>query len=32
MNNIRRYATGHLGKNGMVLDDGMRGPAQYLNP
>ena len=32
MNDFRRYATGHLGMNGMVLDDVMRAQAQYLNP
>ena len=32
MNEFRRYATGHLGMNGMVLDDVMRAQAQDLNP
>lgn len=32
MNDFRRYATGHLGMNGMVLDDVMRAQAHYLNP
>ena len=32
MNDFRRYATGHLGMNGMVLYDVMRAQAQYLNP
>lgn len=32
MNDFRRYATGHLGMNGMVLDDVLRAQAQYLNP
>lgn len=32
MNDFRKYATGHLGMNGMVLDDVMRVQAQYLNP
>ena len=32
MNDFRRYAIGHLGMNGMVLDDVMRAQAQYLNP
>ena len=32
MNDFRRYATGHLGMNGMVLDDVMRAQAQYLTP
>lgn len=30
--NFRKYATGHLGMNGMALDDVMRAQAQYLNP
>ena len=32
MNDFRKYATRHLGMNGMVLDDVMRAQAQYLNP
>lgn len=32
MNDFRKYATGHLGMNSMVLDDVMRAQAQYLNP
>lgn len=32
MNDFRKFATGHLGINGMVLDDVMRAQAQYLNP
>ena len=32
MNDFRRFATGHLGMNGMVLDDVVRAQAQYLNP
>ena len=32
MNDFRKYATKHLGINGMVLDDVMRAQAQYLNP
>ena len=32
MNEFRKYAVGHLGMNGMVLDDVMRAQAQYLNP
>ena len=32
MNDSRKFATGHLGMNGMVLDDVMRAQAQYLNP
>ena len=30
--NFRKYATQHLGMNGMVLDDVMKAQAQYLNP
>ena len=29
---FRKYATAHLGMNGMALDDVMRAQAQYLNP
>ena len=29
---FRKYATGHLGMNSMVLDDVMKAQAQYLNP
>ena len=29
---FRKYANGHLGMNGMALDDVMRTQAQYLNP
>ena len=29
---FRKYATGHIGMNGMALDDVMRAQAQYLNP
>ncbi|WP_455991537.1 ATP-dependent Clp endopeptidase proteolytic subunit ClpP [Prevotella sp.] len=32
MNDFRRFATGHLGLNGMVLDDVVKAQAQYLNP
>ena len=32
MNAFRRFATGHLGMNGMVLDDVVKAQAQYLNP
>lgn len=32
MNDFRKYATGHLGINGMMLDDVMKAQAQYLNP
>ena len=31
-NDFRKYATGHLGMNGMVLDDVMKAQAQYMNP
>ena len=29
---FRKFATGHLGMNGMVLDDVMKVQSQYLNP
>ena len=32
MKDFRKYATKHLGINGMVLDDVMSAQAQYLNP
>ena len=32
MNDFRKYATGHLGLNGQVLDDVMGAQAQYMNP
>lgn len=32
MNDFRKYATKHLGMNGMVLDDVVKSQAQYLNP
>ena len=32
MTDFRKYATKHLGLNGMMLDDVMRAQAQYLNP
>ena len=32
MNDFRKYATKHLGINGMVLDDVVSQQAQYLNP
>ena len=32
MNDFRKYATGHLGMNGMVVDDVMKAQAAYLNP
>ena len=32
MNDFRKYATRHLGMNGLVLDDVMKTQAQYVNP
>jgi len=32
MNDFRKYATRHLGMNGMVFDDVVKSQAQYLNP
>lgn len=32
MNDFRKYATGHLGMSGMMIDDVVRAQAQYLNP
>ena len=32
MNDFRKYASKHLGINGMVLDDVMNAQAQYMNP
>lgn len=32
MNDFRKYATQHLGVNGLVLDDVMKTQAQYMNP
>ncbi|ERT57931.1 putative ATP-dependent Clp endopeptidase, proteolytic subunit ClpP [Prevotella sp. BV3P1] len=32
MNDFRKYATQHLGMNGMVLDDVIKSQARYLNP
>ena len=32
MNDFRKYATGHLGMNGMLVDDVMKAQAAYLNP
>lgn len=32
MNDFRKYATGHLGISGMVVDDVMKAQTQYLNP
>lgn len=32
MNDFRKYATKHLGMDGMVLDDVMKAQDQYLNP
>ena len=31
-NDFRKYAVGHLGMDGMTLDDVMKAQAQYLNP
>lgn len=32
MNDFRKYATQHLGMNGMALDDVVKAQARYLNP
>ena len=32
MNDFRKYATKHLGINGLVLDEVVSSQAQYLNP
>ncbi|NPD93081.1 ATP-dependent Clp endopeptidase proteolytic subunit ClpP [Xylanibacter muris] len=32
MKDFRKYATGHLGINGLVFDDVIKSQAQYLNP
>ncbi len=32
INDFRKYATGHLGINGMVFDDVVKTQAQYVNP
>ena len=32
MNDFRKYATKHLGMDGLVLDDVMKAQSQYLNP
>ena len=32
MNDFRKFATQHLGVNGLVLDDVMKPQAQYMNP
>ncbi len=32
INDFRKYATGHLGMNGMAFDDVMKTQAQYMNP
>lgn len=32
MNDFRKFATQHIGMNGMVLDDVIKSQAQYLNP
>ena len=29
---FRKFATGHLGMNSLVLDDVIKSQAQYLNP
>ena len=31
-NDFRKYATKHLGMNGMVLDDVIKAQNQYMNP
>ena len=31
-NDFRKYATQHLGMDGLTLDDVMKAQAQYLNP
>ena len=32
MDDFRKYATKHLGMNGMVLDDVIKSQAGYFNP
>lgn len=32
MNDFRKYATRHLGMNGMVIDDVIKSQVQYMNP
>ena len=32
MNDFRKYATKHLGMDGLVLDDVMKVQSQYMNP
>ena len=32
MNDFRKYATGHLGINGLTFDDVVKAQAGYLNP
>ena len=32
MNDFRKFATGHMGMNGLVVDDVMKTQAQYMNP
>ena len=32
MNDFRKFATGHMGMNGLVVDDVMKAQAQYMNP
>jgi hypothetical protein len=31
-NDFRKFATGHLGMNGLALDDVVKAQQQYLNP
>ena len=31
-NDFRKYAVGHLGMDGLTLDEVMQAQAQYLNP
>ena len=32
MNDFRKYATQHLGMNGLVFDEVMKAQAHYMNP
>lgn len=32
MNDFRKYATGHLGMSGMMIDDVIKAQSQYMNP
>ena len=32
MNDFRKFATRHLGMNGMALDDVLRAQSKYMNP